>query len=548
MTVLILAAAATITLGWVQTSMRSQSEQASALAADTASGAIASTRAQFEQALAADPAFFLTETFAAERTRICAPVGGGASVLVPAGQPWDVAVCGPRWDYDPAPSGLPVRVQITPPSPDDPALTVRIAAEHVSALSGQQLVYTPNGQGRFTLASVADLDLAARGATLSLGGAVYSGGDLTLPVSAALTKVTFAAEGALLGTPAPGSRYYSSAPAASTPPVRAIRDLVPAALSGAGLAGSAATLHDLGCAAGTGTVAGGYSASLCLTAGEQFPLSGGGTALVPETTTAYLLLPGASGVPGTVDVYAADSVPTPVASSCAVSCDPRALARASVAAGTHPGTSAWWSPRRLGTAALPAGGVVATDAVTWLGLCSATASGSPATDTGWLGSSTCDTVTPATPGATGVERSFTLVAGTPSRPADVVVAGPLRTVGSARLAVVATGDVVLPYWSRPSGGDLRVDAAAIAAGAGHSDSVTRTAVRTVPPANSLSSGVLDWRGSLVASAVNLTLNGFASVTWTPVTGQTPWAGSGASSGWTLRSATALDVDGLAALP
>ena len=274
-----------------------------------------------------------------------------------------------------------------------------------------------------------------------------------------------------------------------------------------------------------------YAGSLVLPDGTSAPVQ------VPAGTKAYLLLfgrtptttgPGAGTLTAsTVDVFTSTSSPWSAAGAdCTLACSPTALAASDLAAGTSPGSTAGTFWHFLGTFDLPASGVVATDAATVVGLC-----GSAFATTG-----TCATRTTVTPGATGVQSQLTVVAGTSAAPEDIWLGGPLASYSGGALSLVATGHIVVPYWSHTEEGALSVDASLTSLGLSVPGDPPGTAQQpalvTSPQVLHPQNGATDpdyakaitITGALLGQSFDFSLPGYTSLTLQVEPVQSPWYG------------------------
>lgn len=531
--------AASITLVVVRQSLLAGRADAQRADAQAATRAAADAKARFEAALADDPAFFLRRVWEFERARVCVAVDDdpGPGVRHPVVQPggdWP-AGCGSAWGYQRAESPGGVRAEVRAPGGEyapagtvgagdeqarDTLLHLRILARVGDAEDGLAVVYRRDTAGRFVAFSDADLrldDLGRGAGSSSLSGTVYTGGRMYLPGAGAGTVTIADAQLAAAAAdspfvPAPDDpalRYYAPVPdPAATPPLRDLRRVAQNVPTVAALRASASRARELACPspAQTPTKApSGRASAVCLAAGRQVLDVSGSPLTVPDAA-GWLLAFGRSG-PGTVDVFWTPTTPAP-AGDCALRCSTVGLAAGEVAAGDHPGVWPFWTPRLLGTLALPASGVIAADGDVYLGLCG---------DAFLTAGAACDTVSGSAPGM-AVDVSTTVIAGSAGAPGDVYVAGPIHAVGDARLGVVAFGSVVLPYWSRPPGGVLHVDAALVALAPA---SPGRAPVRTVPA--ELAEPVagdpnvaarFELVGSVAAAEVDLGFDAYAAVSLT----------------------------------
>lgn len=560
---LLSAVAASIALVLIHAALASGRNTADLSAVRAAGEDVAAAQASFEQSLAANPSFFYSSVWsdpadgASEAARVCT-AGPDSGTDIQPGSSWP-ASCGDSWTYA-APSTRPlVEAEIIPPGLGQATLSVRFAAVVGSAASGQVVTYRYGATGRLSVYSAETLPLAALG-TATLSGIVYSGQQIELPTSSAVnvSGATLAAEGGFVGSTSgtTASLYEANPPSGTTgtsgtPTIGNIRTLLPTPASLSSLAAEVTRLQALGCPGAAPAAlphstdaAGPLVTSLCLAKGASvLPDNASTPVTVPADTEAYLLAfghtPTATGFgtgsqnATTVDVYTSSSQDTVAAGGCSIRCSPIALAAKEASSGSSPGvlpasgaTGYHW--RFLGTFDLPASGVIATDAETDIGSCGAA----------FLTANSCQTITPETPGATGILSSLTVVAGTLTSPADVYFDGPVVSDGGT-LGVVATGDVVLPYWSHPEEGALQIDADIAALGLDHRQDPQASALvaypAQLPPQSSPSdpnyASKLALSGTLAAPALDLELPGYAATSYSPGSAATPppWMGGFSAS-------------------
>lgn len=141
-----------------------------------------------------------------------------------------------------------------------------------------------------------------------------------------------------------------------------------------------------------------------------------------------------------------------------------------------PGT--FWDVK-VGEAVLPETGVIAASGPTTVGACNATASGCQNTS--------------------GVAGSVTVVAGTPSSPADIYLGSGLTVSQGVSFAAVATGEVRIPYWAHivNAGHTSNLSLAAHLVGVGaNSDGPS---VRHWPELAARAPGDVNWGGNLAVT-------------------------------------------------
>lgn len=533
-TVLLTIVAASIVLVAVRFDLLASRSDADRIDAAAAEQATYDALRDFEERLAANPSFFLSETWSMERARVCVTVADADNPTeIEPGEPWP-AECGQEWAYADRPPADPgtvgydsqVRAEVAPPTLDDPLLRVRILARVGSNETGLDAAYRLEGTGRFVAYSeeAMRLDALARGSSgaSTLRGSVYTGDRLFLPTGSGLTiddTQLMAETGFVAGELNAALRYYTSpADDSSTPPMRDIRGPVNEPLTVGGLRASAARAATVGCPVtdpGLIDVDGRtLSRSLCLLEGRDVVAANGTVLSVPDDVAAWLLIFDGDEV----TVYLSQTTPA-MTGDCTLRCDLVALAAPEVAAGTHPGSLSYWGAP-FGVLPLPVSGVVVTGDDTHIGLCG---------DAFLTEGAECDSHSGSVDG-TQISRSVTVVAGSASDPANVWLSGPIFADGNGRLGVVASDSVLVPFWARPPGTELHLDVAAVALGYGETFAGAAP-VRTFPrhvgdpfvPGDTNFADTIRWTGSLAASSIDLSFDQYDQVELSadPVISRTP---------------------------
>jgi hypothetical protein len=523
-TVLVALAAATIATVTLRQAYASIEAAANRQAERQAKALVEGERAAIEAALSADGSVFLSAVWPSEAPRICITAAPGSDEVA-GGEAWP-ASCGWEWEY--APEALAdgaVRVQVTLPSSTDTSLRVAIAARVDEMRHGVEYRYVPAGSGRWAVWSASGLDLTGLSGDSVVSGSLYSGEDLDLPGEggAIVEAGIVVAEGAVNGLSGEDTRRYG-ANTGGVPEVLPTRRAVPTPELRHHLEAQTERSIRAACATTGSASSETNSLALCLRRGASIPTVGETPINVPTTVAAYLIVPGST--PGTLAIHVAASAP--VAERCAdptaPSCNLATLADDEITGGVHPGVGGTWGAA-LTEVLWPASGVISADADVYLGLCGS----GFATSEG-----TCTTSTFTQP--------LTVIAGTLGDPRDLYVNGPIS--GSA-LQAVATGAVHLPYWARPVGGNLTVEAALVGLDLFETGSAV-TAWPTPYPSAAVNQGaVLTLSGGLVGPALDVTSLGFTDVTISR--GQSaPWAVA-AGNGWQRveeRPLTGADLDDL----
>jgi hypothetical protein len=415
----------------------------------------------FEQELAVDPMFMYTSVSAVERPRVCAQGGGG---VVQPGQSWP-RTCGTTWTYTDFVAPPSSWVEVTPPGPASPRLSVRATAKRFGVTVSVDAGFVLDGVDRFTLASTGDLNLSPFGSNAS--GEFAAAGQLTYSTN--LAGVTAAASRfspAVVGGVTPTNRFtdLASGPAA-------------ARLSLVQLRAGYAPLVDIACPGGSPSTSGGTSSQVCIRPGSQLVNTAGTLVTVPANTRAVLLVEDASG--NNLRVYTSSFVSN-APTTCGSPCNLASASAASLAASRHPGALSFWT--LLADVPYPASGLVFSSVETHLGLCGA-----------GFASGSCLPVFDAA-------KSFTLLVGTSVAPADLYISGAVTSVGGA-VGVVASGRVVIPYWSRTQGGNVTFEGYGVALGNGVPAGTA--AIETLPaaPATPARGGTFTLGGSFVADSI-----------------------------------------------
>lgn len=519
-TVLLTTMAVAITLVIVSQALSATRTEALRVQVAQARADMVEVRAAFERELVTDPDFYMRHVFEFERARVCVLDDGQ---VVEPGLPWPDE-CGPIWEYVMAVDRSNVRVEVSPPTPDDPALEMRLLADGGDLEVGQTARYLPDTLARYTLGSSTAADLTASG--FDVLGEVHAQETLTFdPTVSGLTATAsaFNPDPDLSGASSdPQNRFLLTGATGS-----------PSVLSTSSLRSSYPALRALACNAAPLSNRDGYSTQVCIEPGGTVVSASGATVDVPPGVRHVLVLsPGNDA--GTLDVYVRLSEfdhPTECAGS---PCNLAAESAVALGANNHPGSLDAWS--YLATVLPPATGVVWSATDTTVGLCGAS-----------FTSGTCTSWTPGTSAMT-FNRSLTIVAGSPSAPASIYLGGSTLTDGAA-VGFVATRDVVVPYWSRPHGEPLRVEAHLAALGY----ATPSTAIR-FEPATATSperSSMLDVTGSWIATTLPTTeLGAFTDVRLRP--GPSWWmappafvSGTGAWRSPEISPLSALDVCGSA---
>jgi len=454
-------AVASIAMTVVRLVVNSSTESTKRFSFEAAVRASDGIREEIRAELIADPLAPYKRVLSNEHPRVCN--NGAATLIVEPGQSWPEE-CGTVWEYQQ--SNLTVGARITLPSPEDSAMTIKVASRIGSISAGYADRYIVGGKNRpniYTGGSLEMSELRKNTTGAVVEGYVYATGAIeTNATGVSSATALFATENVfspevtgVTASTISGRRYAAPSPIAgssSSPEVIQIRSVYPSTLPSAGIRASAAALEEIACPSVNArqvSVAGiTYSTHLCLHEGSVLINLAGDAVTVPNSV-AYLLLPGVNS-DNTINVFVRNSefiVPGLPCEEADIeneipACDLAELASTGIAAGTHPGGISGWTA--LGEFPLPSSGVVASDSDIHLGLCGVE-----------FITGTCSSWSQGTTGVV-IDSSFTIVVGSPSAAKNLYLAGPL-SAGNGRLAAIVTGAVVVPYWSRPVGGDVSFD-------------------------------------------------------------------------------------------
>jgi len=555
-TVLLCVLAATIVL--IIATQAINAGHAESTRSDTAqaASAAANAKATLVSALQANPYFFYSSVFTAtvngqtysERARVCAPT----STTIQPGSAWGLSTCGPSWNYVAATTTPTAWIQLTPPSLSNPNLVAQIFATVGSSSSGLTLTFRLNGTEQYSLWSSSSINLnqvpsagpqqltGCPPACSTLAGSLYTGGTMTFSSSSSATvsllNAQVEAEQGFTTTPNdPASRFYSQSPvSSSTPPIGNIRQVAPEVLTTQALRSSLSRDFSVACP-GSGAATPFYlsstqtASSLCLIAGNTILTGPAATATVPAGTQAYLVI--LNGAAKTVSIWATTANPTTgLDTACTTAaCDLLTQGATDTTNNTSPGVLSYWSqaPATLigSNIPLPQTGVIFADHDVYLGTCSAGTDDPFTTPNG---------VCPALPGSAVagmyVGNNVTLIAGhvvnnsglySPdyTSGANVYLGSSVTTASSASFGVIASGSLVLPYWSHSPGTSANssqtLDGAYVALGIGVDPSVASPLtsfpayVDTTNADNVASQLFIN--GSLAAPDINLTLPLFGAL-------------------------------------
>lgn len=504
---------------------------------DTLIAQVAETRAQLGELLVTDPDWFLSSVWALEPTRLC-PLAGGDTEH-PAGSPWPGDSCGSGWAYKPGSAPSDLAVTVTAPSVTNPHLVANIVAVDGPLRYGEQIIYTKGRAGRWTVWDHSSINLDDLPAGGSVAGAAYTSGQFVIPSAGRLTgtgTVVAADETVAGGTPQTDVLWYQTGgPNPANPHARPLDELT-AAPAGPGWAAEVADdLTGVACpTAGTTAtlLAGNRSSHLCLRPGFTiFDDTGTPKTLDPLTAAVMLVFdPTAAYGPagaGKVAIWArTDELLTDVDNAGLALNDPTGAART---AGDSAVSSSNWT--LVGLFNPPPSGLVASSAQVVVGACGE----------GWSATGTCLNRSSTLMTATS---SWTVVAGTASAPTELFIGGPVLAADGAHLALVAAGNLVVPYWATTRDAALPVEAQLLAGGTLRTDPLTSSA----HPADT--TPALTVAGSAMGSDITWTFPIFADVDITrrdTPSDHAPWL-AGPERNWRPLSARPLTPAELVTIP
>lgn len=515
--------AATITTVLVKQGLGSARNASVFMAQSNAKAQVETYVSKIQVLLSSDPLSFTNKVLDGEDTRVCL-VGSSANSEFSSGQSWPVE-CGLSWGYaqttGQSVENVKLHYRIYPPSTSSPSLKILVVGEQGMGKFGQEITFDLTGAGVLTVASLNNLDLSSLNSGSQLSGLIYARNVLTATAAEVFSqRATLAAEQGLISLPVSNITAYSASTSTTppsntaTPPIKQIRDLLPATPTTSNVAGWLNSLNSLSCNGSpnkifldptTGKI---LSNSLCITPGAVLykmpatgePVSQATTITVPVNTKALLVLPKVRDGNQVLQLYAAGVTSWPTTDNCAVSdCNLRfsAATSDSLAAGTHPGGFNHWSSGFLGEIPVPSSGIVHTGVNTYLGLCGSLFVNGPNCDESLESALVAD---------------LTFVVGTTNKPKDLIIGSSLQTPNST-LSVLVSGESVLPYWATPQAVQLNLDAQIWSLGLGHLSALGGApAFRNEPSALSVQarsrasnlSGSLKLRGSIFAPALQLT--------------------------------------------
>lgn len=527
-TVLLGLVVASITLVIVRTALDDARVTASRRAYDLAYGSAREVATELSRQLAADQSKLLRNVSDNEPDRICDALQvNGAATVVSAGQPWPAA-CGTSWSY--APTSGRTTLWVNLPSPSEKYLKIRAVSEVAGSRAGVELQMRPGSSNPAIYAeSAMNLgDLSGGSGTSELRGLIYATGSVTIPSSGAtFENAVIATESSLNGSNATGVRSFAGSGISNT--ILPIRDILQKPAVAGSLRSRVGSLTRLACPGGGHVSAASGSNQLCLKSGATLKDSLSQTVQVPSEVTAWLVLPEKSST-GTLDILYRTSI-SDLADQCPSATPACSLSDLAAATVGHPSRIGSWTT--LGTFALPTSGVVGTDTETHIGLCGENFANS---------GGACSAYRTNTAGV-NMTKNMTFVVGTPQSPADLYISGPVNSP-DVDLGLVVSGDIVIPYWSRPTAENFSIDANFVVLGRSV-DAVIRT-LPSQDPGSQNRGGTLTLAGSIAMTRASFELELFSNhrVLTYFKSSSAPWLS--ASNGWSLDRVRRLTAAELAA--
>jgi hypothetical protein len=532
-TVMLASVAAAIAFAIARQAANEAHTNGSRLATDGALRDARGALGRAESQLLANPDAVLSGVLSGERQRVCdvAP-----STTAAPGASWS-SECS-SWTYtDTASTGL-TRFEVQTPNPSDPALKVNVLSRRGGLDAGYTGRYVLGGAGRWVWASVgaANLSTASPSQTASIAGSLYATGAVSPNVGSGgvtISDLVAASESAYSASPTDATQTWYG------PGQNDVRTVQTSPISQNTLSASAALAWDVACRVQSpqNISTSGYSSGLCFTGGAALPTRTSGDATTPKNTKSYLVLL----ADGYVRVYSTSrSIDTSATSALLCSsCSLQSHAQTLFDSSSHPGEESFWTTSGgalLGDFNLPANGVIAFDGDVEVGVCS---------DSGdqYAKGRGCQAVLGAPEAGMLARQNVTIVAGSTDSPKSLIIGSPLRANPNVQVGLVASDQVVLPYWMRPAGSQSYIDAHVLAAGLGD---VSRGSVAAFPSTLSYSgANDTNWASRAIftgsVNGVNLPvgITGFRDVVYraseaSTTLGGPPWFG-GTDPSWTKVS-------------
>lgn len=510
-TVLLTVVAATIAVFTIKVIIGGMVSDGTKLRNDKAISEIRSSKNKILAQLKVDPYAAYKVVLEGESTRRCLVNG----LSYTSGSLWP-SFCGSGWDYPSGSNNL--KVELLPynsisGSYPTGSLIIRIGFKDSVVATGYEAVLLPGGRLRPVIYSGGNLSLASiqGGSGVStVDGVIYSNGTITPSATPTLTGSYLMTESSFTTAPTNESLYYAKPDGdGGSPIINEIRSVVPEKFTEDSTRSLSAGMYSIACPIDTSTTAGNislnsisYTSTLCITPGGYIRTTSNTTVQVPSSTGSVLFIPAAGGA-NTIDIYThtggfdPSSDPANLASSCAAACVTDA--RTQTQSGSNPGGGSYWS--KLSTSYLPASGLVGSSITSFLGLCNGTYNGS--TSTGFLSGTGSCTVWSGSSQGVEIQKPFTLVVGSAASPVDLYISGPVNSLGDNRAGAIVSGDVLIPYWSRPANSsyNLNIDLSMVIVGRSTNAPISFYPASAAASASN-NSGTLNLNGSIGASKLS----------------------------------------------
>lgn len=456
-----------------------------------------------EAELVSAPDIFLDRVLIDEADRVCT-TGPAKGTAFSGGSVWPSS-CGTYWVYS-VPQGdwEGYRVEINPPNASNPNLVVvgRARAATGAAYSTTRH-YTRGGAGTFSVVVANDSDNISwdmsqtvfPSQSVTVEGVLYARNIENSTVEGSLAGPDVLAAETLADSTGPGATRLFSAEGGD---LESVRRLTSTPISEASTAQAHAIVKDLACNGNSHeNVTGNRSSNLCLQPGGAFRTSGGDDYVIPGTAESFAVVPEGD----LLHIYTTDTFVNTDANTATspLLCNGTTSSLVSCAgsiSGDFPGDASDWD--FLGSVFTPYSGALYAEGQLVVGMCGRYLVDTPCAEQS-------ETGTP------GVVFSVPVSMAAP----QVIIGAPITA--DVSVAIASASEIVLPYWARPHGEEMNVDAHIFAAGADASQGI-----RAFPDDLSFT-GVDDtnwaegvtFTGSVVAVNSNgkLGLEGFKDVTY-----------------------------------
>lgn len=533
-TVLLIGVAASIAFALARQALLESQASRVTVDLNAASDTARSTIAKLQGVMEVDPLRFTREVLGGEPERLCL-MGENVGQRYGAKAAWP-ASCGLVWTYDDSDywwTG--VRTELSPPGPGNPYLVATVSVRTETADVRLAARFAARGTNRFTWVNAAgepvNVASPSPNQNVTVRGALYA---------SSITGLSSVGTAGVAAVGPIAAETFDPSPPQNVPPGvtyaegSAARALTAESVSAGVVAGAANVLRSVGCAGVGDALVAGRSGHLCLQAGGTAIDVNGNLVTIPEGVTSYALVPyQLANEPARIAVWYSTAAVNfaddgPLSCSGWPACVLAPSGQQLLEADSHPAGLSYWQNASIGSGKLgdfgyPTTGVIATDGVTFFGICHANGS------SGGIGSSCVAadavvgsaTLYPATPGVATTD-SLTVVG------AAVVVNSPVTAIGSGRVGLVADGlgpsapaaTVWLPYWTQGAAGTTAIDAHLVSAGQRNGLLASTRGVSTFPAAWDAGSAVnnksiLNISGSVTTVNSQLGIGGYNQVVYRP---------------------------------